>query len=1158
MAGENIRVIARFRPINKREMKESEEGNIKDINVVSFPSNQTVTVTDEIMGPKPFNFDYVFQPDCKQTDVYDQIGRPAVENILKGYNSTVFAYGQTGAGKSWSMFGDIKNIETQGIIPRAAGHIFKHIEMDERNTEYSIKCSFAEIYMEKIRDLLAPENDNLPVRESPDKGIYVEGLTEEYVGNEMDIMTVLEEGEKSRSVAFTEMNATSSRSHSVFIVKVDQKSEEGSSIAGKLNLVDLAGSEKVSKTGAKGQTFEEAKRINGSLSALGNCIKALVVGAKHIPYRDSKLTRILQESLGGNTKTTLIIACSPHKFNREETINTLKFGERAKTIKNVAKCNAQKSAAELLKIIKQLNIQIAKLKLYAKDLETEVEFYKNKAETGEDAAPPATLGRRMDVSLNDDEKEAVQGEVERAKEEARAAAAAKGEEVDEAKIEAEAAAASGIADPAAATAAAGDNDEPTSTQAPYSTQGQIFESNSVGTAELNARIADLQAKVKIAEEELSCREKEMQAEIDELQAALKEAANSADAEEMRRKEVEFEAALEEAEARAQADLDEKDRQLEGLQSDLALAKEQYSRLEESKNEEIAALEEELEAKLTEAEETEEKLEELKETIAEKVAELEELEVAKEEELKEELEAMEEELNDMQEQVAELEESKAALEEELEEAKEASAGASEEELEELRQQHADAVASLESKVKFAEQELAANKAYLDEREKAVNEARKELGVAQETISANNEEIMDLTNALSSLEELVGGLEREKDALKADIVQLTQERDQRIAEERDETQVAMAAQLDTIRELKSQVAAAEDVLAKYQELQVEHEDLQDTNALLTSEQDKLAALKRRLEQENADLAAEREKYLQGELMQRERAEQLANTAAQLQGRLEKQTALLSELRAGRRAPVVKHGEGDTAGGDGESSEEVAALTVIEKKDEVIKKQTGTIEKIEADLERTREKLKEMKEELKALKEAQREANSAKGAELKTLKTELTAEFKEAEKTLKEELKAAQKEATEARKEAKDAKAQATTATETAEHAGAKLEKAEEELRVKTAAVTEAAEKNRIMQRRMDEAVAERDALQANMTEQLKEKTKELSVEIRETQAKRHARVWKPLTRESMAKEKNSKLLNDAMRETVDFSTIRLKKTGNNRFLEEARREAERVKN
>ncbi|KAG9391152.1 Kinesin motor domain [Carpediemonas membranifera] len=1143
-------------------MKESEEGNIKDINVVTFPSNKTVTVQDEIMGPKPFNFDYVFQPDCKQTDVYDQIGRPAVENILKGYNSTVFAYGQTGAGKSWSMFGAIKNIETQGIIPRAAGHIFKHIESDERNTEYRIKCSFAEIYMEKIRDLLAPENDNLPVRESPDKGIYVEGLTESDVADEMGIMDVLEEGEKSRSVAFTEMNATSSRSHSVFIVKVDQRSEEGSSIAGKLNLVDLAGSEKVSKTGAKGQTFEEAKRINGSLSALGNCIKALVVGSKHIPYRDSKLTRILQESLGGNTKTTLIIACSPHKFNREETINTLKFGERAKTIKNVAKCNAQKSAAELLKIIKQLNIQIAKLKLYAKDLETEVEFYKNKAETGEDAAPPATLGRRMDVSLNDDEKEAVQGEVERAKEEARAAAAAKGEEVDEAKIEADAAAASGMpVDPAEGTAPANEDEEAeeTGAGAAYRTQAQIYESGSVGTAELNARVADLQAKVKIAEEELSCREKEMQAEIDELQTALKEAANSADAEEMRRKEVEFEAALEEAEARAQADLDEKDRQLEGLQSDLALAKEQYARLEESKNEEIAALEEELEAKLTEAEETEEKLEELKETITEKEAELEELEAAKEEELKEELEAMEEELNDMQEQVAELEEAKAALEEELEEAKEASAGASEEELEELRQQHADAVAALESKVKFAEQELAANKAYLDEREKAVNEARKELGGAQETISANNEEIADLVTALSALEALVGTLEKDKAGLQADIVQLTKERDQRIAEERDETQVAMAAQHDTIRELKSQVAAAEDVQAKYQELQAEHEMLQDTNALLTSEQDKLAALKRRLEQENADLAAEREKYLQGELMQRERAEQLANTVAQLQGRLEKQTALLSELRAGRRAPVVKHGEGDTAGGDGESSEEVAALTVrIETKDEVIKKQTGTIAKIEADLERTREKLKEMKEELKALKEAQREANSAKGAELKTLKTELTAEFKEAEKTLKEELKASQKEASEARKEVKDAKAQAATFAETAEHATSKLERAEEELRVKTAAVTEAAEKVRIMQRRMDEAIAERDALQANMTEQLKEKTKELSVEIRETQAKRHARVWKPLTRESMAKEKNSKLMNDAMRETVDFASIRLKKTGNNRFLEEARREAERARN
>jgi kinesin family member 5 len=211
------------------------------------------------------------------------------------------------------MFGpDIGEEEKMGIIPRACRHIFQYISRCSDGTEFTIKCSFLEIYKEIIKDLLNPKNSNLKIRESPQRGVWVEGLTELFVTCEQDVLDLLRMGERFRKVASTKMNATSSRSHSLFILQLTQKSPDGSTKTGKLNLADLAGSEKISKTGATGETLEEAKKINLSLSALGNCINALSTRSKHIPYRDSTLTFILRESLGGNSKTTLLIACSPH------------------------------------------------------------------------------------------------------------------------------------------------------------------------------------------------------------------------------------------------------------------------------------------------------------------------------------------------------------------------------------------------------------------------------------------------------------------------------------------------------------------------------------------------------------------------------------------------------------------------------------------------------------------------------------------------------------------------------------------------------------------------------------------------------------------------------------------------------------------------------
>ena len=268
---------------------------------------------------------------------------------------------------------DILDESLAGIVPRACRFIFEHVARNPDHCEFKVTCSFLEIYKEVIKDLLNPKGVNLKVRETPTRGVWVEGLSESEVSSHMEVLRLLHQGEEHRAVASTNMNSVSSRSHSLFILTVSQKTRDGATKTGKLNLADLAGSEKVGKTGASGDTLEEAKKINQSLSALGNCIMALTKKNKpHVPYRDSKLTFILRESLGGNTKTTLLIACSPHSFNLEETVSTLRFGQRAKAIKNKVKINAQRSVAELELIVKKLTKEVKVLKKYSTRLEQEL------------------------------------------------------------------------------------------------------------------------------------------------------------------------------------------------------------------------------------------------------------------------------------------------------------------------------------------------------------------------------------------------------------------------------------------------------------------------------------------------------------------------------------------------------------------------------------------------------------------------------------------------------------------------------------------------------------------------------------------------------------------------------------------------------------------
>ena len=302
-----------------------------------------------------------------------------MDDILNGYNGTVFAYGQTGAGKSYTMMGaDIDDEEQRGVIPRIVEQMFASILRSPGNIEYTVRVSYMEIYMEKIRDLLVPQNDNLPVHEEKSRGVYVKGLLEIYVSSVQEVFEVMRRGGAARATAATNMNQESSRSHSIFVITITQKNvETGSAKSGQLFLVDLAGSEKVGKTGASGQTLEEAKKINKSLSALGMVINSLTDGkSTHIPYRDSKLTRILQESLGGNSRTTLIINCSPSSYNDQETLSTLRFGVRAKAIKNKAKINAELSPLELKQLLKKAQSQVTTYENYVASLEGEVQQWR--------------------------------------------------------------------------------------------------------------------------------------------------------------------------------------------------------------------------------------------------------------------------------------------------------------------------------------------------------------------------------------------------------------------------------------------------------------------------------------------------------------------------------------------------------------------------------------------------------------------------------------------------------------------------------------------------------------------------------------------------------------------------------------------------------------
>ncbi|KAG7216665.1 hypothetical protein INR49_020987 [Caranx melampygus] len=315
----SIKVVCRFRPLNSAEVARGDQ------YIPKFKGDDCVAI-----GGKPYYFDRVFQSNTTQVQFYNDVAQKIVRDVLEGYNGTIFAYGQTSSGKTHTMEGKLHDPEMMGIIPRIVQDIFNYIYSMDENLEFHIKVSYFEIYLDKIRDLLDVTKTNLSVHEDKNRVPFVKGCTERFVCSPQEIMDAIDEGKNNRHVAVTNMNEHSSRSHSLFVINIKQENTQTEQkLTGKLYLVDLAGSEKVGKTGAEGTVLDEAKMINKSLSSLGIVISALAEGSSYIPYRDSKMTRILQDSLGGNCRTTMVICCSP-----------------AKTIKNNVSMNVELTAEQ--------------------------------------------------------------------------------------------------------------------------------------------------------------------------------------------------------------------------------------------------------------------------------------------------------------------------------------------------------------------------------------------------------------------------------------------------------------------------------------------------------------------------------------------------------------------------------------------------------------------------------------------------------------------------------------------------------------------------------------------------------------------------------------------------------------------------------------------
>ncbi|XP_046863402.1 kinesin-like protein KIF18A [Xenia sp. Carnegie-2017] len=410
----NVKVVVRVRPLNSMELVGNHTNVVRpmDDRVVVFDPHEDYDASSFIPNARTrrrsnilekrvkdlrFIFDRVFDERSNNEEIFNHTTKTIIDGVLNGYNCTVFAYGATGAGKTHTMLG---NDKTPGVMFLTMMDLYKRIDEMKNEKTCEVAVSYLEVYNETIRDLLMPGKD-LAIREDPQKGVCVNNLTLHQPRSAEELFGMLEFGNRNRSQHPTDANATSSRSHAVFQVFVRQK-RTGSGLkadfqVAKMSLIDLAGSERATVTKNKGPRMREGANINKSLLALGNCINALAENKiyflenAHIPYRDSKLTRILKDSLGGNCKTVMIAAVSPSSLSYEDTYNTLKYADRAKNIKS-----------SLVKNVVSVDLHLSQYPKLVKELQAEVCQLKerlNKFEMGE--ATPMKK-RRLDESRKDE------------------------------------------------------------------------------------------------------------------------------------------------------------------------------------------------------------------------------------------------------------------------------------------------------------------------------------------------------------------------------------------------------------------------------------------------------------------------------------------------------------------------------------------------------------------------------------------------------------------------------------------------------------------------------------------------------------------------------------------------------------------------------------
>ncbi|EGI57498.1 Osmotic avoidance abnormal protein 3, partial [Acromyrmex echinatior] len=372
---ESVKVAVRCRPMSNKELQQGCQ------NIVTIdPLTKSCTLENATSGSgKVYQFDAAFSPSATTESVYENVGSVIVEAVLEGYNGTVFAYGQTGCGKSFTM---------RGFIERALEHLFEATSTASSETRYLALLSYLEIYNERLRDLLQDDTgETLTLKEDPTKGTYVAGgLREVTVKDATECAVLVRQGDHRRVAAATKMNAASSRSHAVLTlsleaIAINNDDDNGNAVRrGRLHLVDLAGSERQTRTGATGDRLKEAASINLSLSALGNVISALAAGnGRHVPYRDSKLTRLLRDSLGGNARTLMIACVSPSDIDAEETLSTLRYAARARCIKNKPIVN-EDPKDDLL--VERLRKECESSNLSAQKLKEELEALKIRYEFG--------------------------------------------------------------------------------------------------------------------------------------------------------------------------------------------------------------------------------------------------------------------------------------------------------------------------------------------------------------------------------------------------------------------------------------------------------------------------------------------------------------------------------------------------------------------------------------------------------------------------------------------------------------------------------------------------------------------------------------------------------------------------------------------------------